>query len=166
MAGWHHWLDGCESERTLGVGDGQGGLAYCNSWGHKESDMTERMNWTELIQISVYLSFSGYKTRNGGARLHSVARRAEESHSPQTSLRSQTRSAIEPQALGIEEEAVLRWQRNRTGRPPSPPQIHQKNIWALSKFHRTISECWQRTSGTQKSSPLSLKGDGEVLRLL
>ena len=48
MAGWHHWLDGRESEWTLGVGDGQGGLACCNSWGLKESDMTERLNWTEL----------------------------------------------------------------------------------------------------------------------
>ena len=55
--------------------------------------------------------------------------------------------------------AVLRWWRNRTGRPLSPPQIHQKNIWLLSKFHTTTSECWQRTSGTQKSSPLSSKGD-------
>ena len=51
-------------------------------------------------------------------------------------------------------EAVLRWQRNRTGRPISPPQIHWKNIWTLSKFHKTISEYWQRTSGTQKRSPL------------
>ena len=41
MAGWHHWLDGCESEWTPGVGDGQGGLACCNSWGCKESDTTE-----------------------------------------------------------------------------------------------------------------------------
>ena len=48
MAGWHHWLDGHESEWTPGVGDGQGGLACCNSWGHKESDMTEWLNWTEL----------------------------------------------------------------------------------------------------------------------
>ena len=48
MAGWHHWLDGCEFEWTLGVGDGQGGLACCNSWGRKESDTTERLNWTEL----------------------------------------------------------------------------------------------------------------------
>ena len=48
MAGWHHWLDGCESEWTPGVGDGQGGLACCDSWGHKESDTTERLNWTEL----------------------------------------------------------------------------------------------------------------------
>ena len=48
MAGWHHWLDGRESVWTLGVGDGQGGLACCDSWGHKVSDMTERLNWTEL----------------------------------------------------------------------------------------------------------------------
>ena len=51
MAGWHHWLDGRESEWTPGVGDGQGGLACCDSWGRKESDTTERLNWTELIQF-------------------------------------------------------------------------------------------------------------------
>ena len=44
MAGWYHWLDGRESERTLGVDDGQGGLACCDSWGRKESDMNERLN--------------------------------------------------------------------------------------------------------------------------
>ena len=48
MAGWHHWLDGRESEWTPGVGDGQGGLACCDSWGLKESDTTERLNWSEL----------------------------------------------------------------------------------------------------------------------
>ena len=47
MAGWHHWLNGRESEWTLGVGDGQGGLACWDSWGHKESDTTERLNWTD-----------------------------------------------------------------------------------------------------------------------
>ena len=50
----------------------------------------------------------------------------------------------------------------RTGRPLSPPQIHQKNILTLSKIHKTTSECRQRTSGTQKSSPLSSIG---VIRL-
>ena len=49
MAGWHHWLDGRKSEWTPGVGDGQGGLACCDSWGRKELDTTERLNWTELI---------------------------------------------------------------------------------------------------------------------
>ena len=48
MAGWHHRLDGHEFEWTLGVGDGQRGLACCDSWGRKESNMTEWLNWTEL----------------------------------------------------------------------------------------------------------------------
>ena len=52
MAGWHHWLDGCESGWTPGVGDGQGGLACCDSWGCKESDTTKWLNWTELSLYS------------------------------------------------------------------------------------------------------------------
>ena len=48
MAGWHHWLDGRESEWTPGVCDGQEGLVCCDSWGRKESDTTEQLNWTEL----------------------------------------------------------------------------------------------------------------------
>ena len=44
---WHHGLNGHGFGWTLGVGDGQGGLACCSSSGHKESDMTERLNWTE-----------------------------------------------------------------------------------------------------------------------
>ena len=51
LAGWHHWLDGRESEWTPGVGDGQGGLVCCDSWGRKESDTTERLNWTETIKM-------------------------------------------------------------------------------------------------------------------
>ena len=48
LFGWHHQLDGREFEKALGVGDGQGSLACYNSWGQKESDTTERLNWTEL----------------------------------------------------------------------------------------------------------------------
>ena len=58
MAGWHHWLDGRESEWTPGVGDGQGGLACCDSWGCKESDMTERLNWTELKEVLRWVMFA------------------------------------------------------------------------------------------------------------
>ena len=47
MAGWHHLLDWHEFEWTSGDCDGQGTLACCDSWGHKESDTTERLNWTE-----------------------------------------------------------------------------------------------------------------------
>ena len=50
-----------------------------------------------------------------------------------------------------------RWQRNRMGRPLSPSQIPQKNISTLSKLHKTTSVGWQRTSGNQKSRPLSSK---------
>ena len=48
MVGWHHQLDAHEFGWTLGVGDGQGGLACCDSCGCKESDTTEWLNWTEL----------------------------------------------------------------------------------------------------------------------
>ena len=44
MVGWHYRLDGHEFEQALGVGDGQGSLAGCSPWGHKESDMTEGLN--------------------------------------------------------------------------------------------------------------------------
>ena len=48
MVRWHHRLNGHGFGWTPGVGDGQGGLACCDSWGHKESDATERLNWTDL----------------------------------------------------------------------------------------------------------------------
>ena len=53
MAGWHHRLNGHEFEWTTGAGDGQGGLVCCDSSGHKESDTTEQLNWTELILIQM-----------------------------------------------------------------------------------------------------------------
>ena len=56
MAGWHHWLDGHEFGWTLGVGNGQEGLACCDSWGRKESDTTEQLNWTETNNIFVHIS--------------------------------------------------------------------------------------------------------------
>ena len=53
LAGWHHQLNGHESGWTLGVGDGQGGLVCYGSWGRKESDTTERLNWTEHMHLSM-----------------------------------------------------------------------------------------------------------------
>ena len=55
MVGWHHRLNGNEFGWTPGVGDGQGGLA----WGHKESDMTERLNWTESTKLA-----KAYRNKN------------------------------------------------------------------------------------------------------
>ena len=47
MVGWHHQLDGHESEQASVVGEGQGSLGHCSPWSCKESDMTEQLNWTE-----------------------------------------------------------------------------------------------------------------------
>ena len=52
IVGWHHWLNGHGFVWTPGVGDGQGGLACCSSWGRKESDTTERPNWTDREQCT------------------------------------------------------------------------------------------------------------------
>ena len=49
MVGWHRWLDGHEFEQAPGVGDGLGSLVCCSSWGHKESDMTEWLNWIDIV---------------------------------------------------------------------------------------------------------------------
>ena len=48
VVGWHHWLNGHEFEQAPGAGEGQESLACCSPWGHKESDTTEWLNWTEL----------------------------------------------------------------------------------------------------------------------
>ena len=54
IVGWHHRLDGHEFEQVSGAGDGQGGLACCSPWGHKQSDTTEltEVNWTETNSTS------------------------------------------------------------------------------------------------------------------
>jgi len=57
MAGWHHQFNGRESEWTPGVGDGQGGLACCDSWGCKESDTTEQLIWSDLIWLRLSYGF-------------------------------------------------------------------------------------------------------------
>ena len=59
MAGWLHRLDGHEFEWTPRVGDGQGRLACCDSWGHKELDMTEWLNWTEY-PLSHFYSYNSF----------------------------------------------------------------------------------------------------------
>ena len=53
MVGWHHWLNGHEFGWSPGVGDGQGDLACCGSWGRRESDTTEWLNWTEEGKLSL-----------------------------------------------------------------------------------------------------------------
>ena len=56
MVGCHHQLDGHEYEQAPGAGDGQGSLAWCSPWHHKDSDTTEQLKWTELRQCNNKLS--------------------------------------------------------------------------------------------------------------
>ena len=64
MAGWHHWFNGHEFEWTQGTGDGQGGLVCWDSWGRKESDKTEQLNWTEYSIVWFYNSLSIYRLKD------------------------------------------------------------------------------------------------------
>ena len=82
MAGWYHWLDWCEFEWTLGVGDGQGGLACCDSWGHKESDTTERLNWTENMVEVMRIVVTSLKRSHAGTAILSASNPAVGHHQP------------------------------------------------------------------------------------
>ena len=60
MLGWHHWLKGHEFDQAPGVDDGQGSLACCSPWGHKESDLTEWLTWTEIVEQKITLCVIQY----------------------------------------------------------------------------------------------------------
>ena len=57
MVRWHHQRNGHEFGRTPGVGDGQGSLACCGSWGRKESNTTEWLNWTETVALLFWVLY-------------------------------------------------------------------------------------------------------------
>ena len=75
MVGWHLQLNGHEFEKALGVGNGQGRLVCCSPWGHKESDTTERLNWTKWHRSTNF--------RIGTCRIHLKAHHSQTSHHPQ-----------------------------------------------------------------------------------
>ena len=86
MVGWQHQLDAHESEQTLEVGNGQGSLVCCSPWGCKESDTTERLNWTEGVQQdpcevltispgAVQYLYPFYWWENWGTELVSICRK-------------------------------------------------------------------------------------------
>ena len=72
MVGWHQRLNGHGFGWTSGVGDGQGGLVCCSSWGRKESDMTEWLNWTECW-IMTKIIFSQTNTSLNAFNTHTHA---------------------------------------------------------------------------------------------
>ena len=65
MVGWHHRLNGHECEQTPGDGDGQGGLECYSPRGHKELDMTERLNWTGRVLSTSYGGGKGWPLVKG-----------------------------------------------------------------------------------------------------
>ena len=92
IVGWHHRLNGHEFGWTLGVGDGQGGLVCCSSWGHKESDTTEWLNWTETSTLcepktpDVQAEFrKGRRTRDPIANICWIIEKARQFQKPSTS---------------------------------------------------------------------------------
>ena len=66
MVGRHHQLNGHEFEQAPGVGDRQGSVAYCSPWGRKESDTTDRLNWTDADnpQVHIQQPFSGNEEKH------------------------------------------------------------------------------------------------------
>ena len=90
MAGWHHWLNGHESESTPGVDDGQGVLVCCNSWGREKSDMTEQLNWLTCVIFRnlfilpkfCFLSLAGMHYTLSSVQFSSVAQFTNSQSSP------------------------------------------------------------------------------------
>ena len=65
MAGWHHWLNGHEFEWTPGVGDGQGGLACCDSWGHKvRHNWAIDLTWSDVALKMLYQFLLSFNTQS------------------------------------------------------------------------------------------------------
>ena len=131
MAGWHHLLNGHEFEWTPGVGDGQGGLACCNSWGCKESDMTEWLNWTELNETDSHEIWKVVEKKLGFSGGSAVMQEMEE---------------MQFWSLGWEDplekemtiySSILAWQIPRTEEPGELQSMGSQRVgldWATNTF--------------------------------
>ena len=110
MVGWHHRLDGHGFAWTLGVGDGQGGLACCGSWGRKESDTTERLNWTDSFSHTVDFWIQSWGKLSHFSRVQ-----------PFSSLWTVDRLALP--SIGILQARILEWVAMPSSRGSSQPRI-------------------------------------------
>ena len=148
MAGWHHWLDGREFERTPGVGDGQGVLACWDSRGLKESDTTERLNWTELKALSslpplfgraCYVTWLILPLKNGTARiwplsLWKVGLRMCAHHLVMLTLCDPTDCSLQGSSVhGILQARILEWVAIPFSRGSCQPRIEPGSLALKAK---------------------------------
>ena len=139
MAGWHHRLDGHEFEWTPGVGDEQGGLACCYLCGRNESDMTERLNWTELNWVLQKKSsaISGFRSY---WRKLTTESESEVAQSCPTLCDPMDCSPLGSTAHGILQARILEWVAISFSRGSSQPRDQTQvshiagrrfNLWAI-----------------------------------
>ena len=127
MVEWHHRLNGHEFEQALGDGKGQGGLACCSPWGHKESDMTWRLNDKKAVRSSV-LSFAFPSPSLSSSRpcFSGMEDVVEGSERPSSQRSSGSQRALSPGRS----QAHPPWLVSVSPRPPSlhpqPPQGGQR----------------------------------------
>ena len=144
MAGWHHWLDGCEFEWTLGDGDGQGSLACCDSWGRKESDTTEWLNWTEGFNkvcsfIKIRWRYAGLDDLEAGIKI--AGRNINLRYADDTTLMAESEEELKSLLMKVREEsgkAVLKFNIQKTKIMASVPitswQIDGEKVESV-RFH-------------------------------
>ena len=109
MVGWHHQLDGHEFEQALGGSEGQGSLVCCSPRGCKESDMTERHNWTERIQINLIESKDSLTGKNVQTDNWRIIRRQSEKRGKNILYQCPTREI----SKGRNEIREIKWQEMR-----------------------------------------------------
>ena len=127
MVGWHHWLNGHGFRWTPAVGDGQGGLACCGSWGRKESDTTERLNWTDVL---------GYKTNMKNIKRIKVIQNIFSDH-----------RGIKLESNNSDQKVSWPWKLNNTflnydklNIPMVKMKLHENNVCMRIKIQHNI--CW------------------------
>ena len=142
MVGWHHQLNGHEFEQTLGDSEGQGSLACCSPWGHKESDMTEQLNNNKSCQRRCLESLQMRAAWSHGDKFSVSAGRSQQLH---THLWTKT--------LLMQPSKWLPPRRRDCGKPERP-----RSLWlffrgwssmrsrSLKKTNRSENSWWKRFS--------------------
>ena len=173
MAGWHHWLNGLESEWTPGVGDGQGGLVCCDSWGREESDTTEWLNWTESISYVQFflvnpilfwslilptLSWQNKKKKKATKEIKDLSSENQKMLMMETEADTQLKR----------QTMCLAGEKHRCEMPALPDQPRQSlsNDQCQCSFHKTFTFVWKHKRHQLGKTVLGKKNGEEELHSL